>query len=76
MDPVIAYFITGLIAGVAGSFVAARLLRVDRLWARRASQPRELVRPLTQAATIYQATGPAGLVAVAAAQDNLLLAYA
>lgn len=77
MDPVIVYFISGLIAGVTGSFFAARLLQVDRLWALPGKpDPRSLVRPLSQAANVYQATGPTGLVALAAAADHKLLSYA
>ena len=77
MDPVVFYFIFGLIAGVTGSFIAARLLRVDRLWSLPGKpDPRTLIRPLTQAATVYQVTGPTGLIALAASVDHPLLAYA
>lgn len=77
MDPVVAYFISGLIAGVAGSFIAAKLLRVDRLWALPGKpEPRSLIVPLKQAATVYQVTGPQGLIALAASVDHPLLAYA
>jgi flagellar motor component MotA len=77
VDPVAFYFIFGLIGGVAGSFLAARLLRVDRLWALPGKpEPRSLIKPLTQAANVYQVTGPTGLVALAASADHPLLAYA
>lgn len=74
MDPLFLFLVCGLVAGVAGSFVAARLMAVDRLWALPGKpEPRTLVRPLVQAATIYNATGPTGLVAVAAASDHPLV---
>ncbi len=77
MDPVFFYLVGGLAAGVAGSFVAARLMAVDRLWALPGKPPpRSLVRPLVQAAAIYNATGPSGLVAVAASNDHPLIAAA
>lgn len=77
MEPIIIYFVGGLCAGVLGSFVAARLAGVDRLWALPGKpEPRTLVKPLSQAATVYRATGPSGLVSLAAACDHPLLAYA
>ena len=77
MDAVSFYFVFGLVAGVAGSFIAARLMRVDRLWALPGKpDPRTLIKPLTQAANVYQVTGPTGLIALAAAVDHPLLAYA
>jgi len=77
VDPVFIYLITGLSAGVLGSFVSARLMGVDRLWAMPGKpEPRTLLRPLVQAATLYRATGPAGLISAAAAADHPLLAMA
>ncbi|HZW07171.1 MAG TPA: MotA/TolQ/ExbB proton channel family protein, partial [Phycisphaerales bacterium] len=77
MDPVFFYLIGGLTAGVLGSFVSARLMGVDRLWALPGRpEPRTLVRPLVQAATLYRATGPAGLIGAAASADHPLLAAA
>lgn len=77
MEPLFFYLAGGLGAGVAGSFVAARLMAVDRLWALPGKpEPRSLVRPLVQAATIYSATGPSGLVALAAGNDHPLISAA
>jgi len=77
VDPVIAYFLLGLVAGVGGSFLAARLARVDRLWALPDKpDPRALVQPIGRAARVYHATGPSGLVAVASSCDHPLLGYA
>lgn len=71
MDPVAFYFIGGLLAGVFGSFIAARLMHVDRLWALPSKpQPQSLIKPLTQAASVYALTGPAGLVALASNADH------
>jgi flagellar motor component MotA len=77
VDPAILYLALGLGAATIGSFIAARLCGIDRLWALPDKpDPRSLVRPLTQAATVYRATGPSGLVAVAAASDHPLLRFA
>lgn len=77
MDPVFIYFIGGLAAGVLGSFLAARLMGVDRLWSLSDKpSPEDLLAPLLRAAKVYSAAGPSGLVAVAGAAEHPLLRYA
>ncbi|MFT3686095.1 MAG: hypothetical protein QM783_14440 [Phycisphaerales bacterium] len=77
VDPVLFYFVGGLTAGVLGSFVAARLLRVDRLWSGSGKlDPVSVVTPLVQAAKVYAVTGPSGLVNIAGAAEYPLLRYA
>jgi chemotaxis protein MotA len=77
VDPVFLYLIGGLIAGVVGSFIAARLLTVDRLWALPDKPaPRSFLASLTTAAKVYTVTGPSGLVNLVGATEHPLLSYA
>lgn len=74
MDPVYLFFIIGIAAALVGSFVAARLLKIDRLCAAPGRHtPKQLTDFLLQAATIANQAGNHALIPLIHSTDHKLL---